>query len=85
MNGALEVETLKAAHELLETTLGIEKEAHRMERYTLCHPRLIVTPTVSMDTKTGAQGFFTVISTSFNLENVSRSLWQAVLFFVYMM
>ena len=40
LNGALEVETLKAAHELLETTLGIEKEAHR-ERIVHWGPRTL--------------------------------------------
>lgn len=40
LNGALEVETLKTAHELLETTLGIEKEAHR-ERIVHWGPRTL--------------------------------------------
>lgn len=40
LNGALEIETLKTAHELLETTLGIEKEAHR-ERIVHWGPRTL--------------------------------------------
>lgn len=40
LNGALEVETLKTAHEFLETILGIEKEAHR-ERIVHWGPRTL--------------------------------------------
>lgn len=40
LNGALEIETLKTAHELLETTMGIEKEAHR-ERVVHWGPRTL--------------------------------------------
>ncbi|MDD6071279.1 MAG: 2-amino-4-hydroxy-6-hydroxymethyldihydropteridine diphosphokinase [Clostridiales bacterium] len=40
LNGALEIETLKTPQELLETTLGIEKEAHR-ERLVHWGPRTL--------------------------------------------
>lgn len=40
LNGALEIETLKTPKELLETTLGIEKEAHR-ERLVHWGPRTL--------------------------------------------
>lgn len=40
LNGALEIETLKTPQELLETTLGIEKEAHR-ERVIHWGPRTL--------------------------------------------
>lgn len=40
LNGALEIETLKTADELLETTLGIEQEAHR-ERIVHWGPRTL--------------------------------------------
>lgn len=40
LNGALEIETLKTPQELLETALGIEKEAHR-ERLVHWGPRTL--------------------------------------------
>ena len=40
LNGALEIETLKTPQELLETTLGIESEAHR-ERLVHWGPRTL--------------------------------------------
>lgn len=40
LNGALEIETLKTADELLETTMGIEQEAHR-ERIVHWGPRTL--------------------------------------------
>lgn len=40
LNGALEIETLKTPQELLKTTLGIEKEAHR-ERLVHWGPRTL--------------------------------------------
>lgn len=40
LNGALEIETLKSPEELLETTMGIEQEAHR-ERIVHWGPRTL--------------------------------------------